>query len=626
MTDPAHHTTKGLIRHWSLAPLTPVIAALVTLLAFAFIWNDIRQHEQELFNSRIKKEADSVSDIITFDLNKRVQAVQRLADRWQVRGGTPKKEFYADAGNYIKDDPGYQAIDWVDRDLYVRWIIPLAGNEAAQDLNLGFEERRAQALELAKQKDAPTLSKPIRLVQGGTGLIVYFPLFIEQQFDGFVLAVFRTEEWLDKLIRQHTDRFHQHWFNISVELAGDIIYADNSSPLPPRHNPLRLQRLLMEQPLAIELTPSAAFYQDQQSWTAEIVLAGGVLTALMLAYMLRLYQQASQARNKSLQSLHSLRQEIHQRHQAEQQLERLSQRLNHIIAGTNVGTWEWNVQTGQTVFNQRWADIIGYSLEELGPTTIDTWMTYAHPDDLEASGAALEQHFRGESEFYDIEARMKHKDGHWVWVHDRGRVYSWSKDGEPEWMAGTHQEITQRKEFEAQIRHMATHDPLTDLPTIALAKDRLQMAINMARREQRQVVVMFIDLDGFKAVNDNFGHEVGDSLLTSVADVLRNSVRQMDTVARIGGDEFLVILTNMQQRSDAEAVAGKIIQRVSSLSIIFEDNDPPLTIGASIGLASYPQDKRDLKQLIAAADKAMYRIKSRGKNHFCWYTELEQTP
>lgn len=626
MTDPAHHTTKGLIRRLSLAPLTPVITALVTLLAFAFIWNDIHQHEQELFNSRIKKEADSVSDIITFDLNKRVQAVQRLADRWQLQGGTPKNEFYADAGNYIKDDPGYQAIDWVDRDLYVRWIIPLAGNEAAQDLNLGVEERRAQALELAKQKDAPTLSKPIRLVQGGTGLIVYFPLFIEQQFDGFVLAVFRTEEWLDKLIRQHPDRFHQHWFNISVELAGDVIYADNSSPLPPRHNPLRLQRLLMEQPLAIELTPSAAFYQDQQSWTAEIVLAGGVLTALMLAYMLRLYQQASQARNKSLQSLHSLRQEIHQRHQAEQQLERLSQRLNHIIAGTNVGTWEWNVQTGQTVFNQRWADIIGYSLEELGPTTIDTWMTYAHPDDLEASGAALEQHFRGESEFYDIEARMKHKDGHWVWVHDRGRVYSWTKDGEPEWMAGTHQEITQRKEFEAQIRHMATHDPLTDLPTIALAKDRLQMAINMARREQRQVVVMFIDLDGFKAVNDNFGHEVGDSLLTSVADVLRNSVRQMDTVARIGGDEFLVILTNMQQRSDAEAVAGKIIQRVSSLSIIFEDNDPPLTIGASIGLACYPQDKRDLKQLIAAADQAMYRIKSRGKNHFCWYTEAEETP
>lgn len=93
MTDPAHHTTKGLIRRLSLAPLTPVITALVTLLAFAFIWNDIHQHEQELFNSRIKKEADSVSDIITFDLNKRVQAVQRLADRWQVRVVRQKKNF-----------------------------------------------------------------------------------------------------------------------------------------------------------------------------------------------------------------------------------------------------------------------------------------------------------------------------------------------------------------------------------------------------------------------------------------------------------------------------------------------------------------------------------------------------
>jgi PAS domain S-box-containing protein len=126
-------------------------------------------------------------------------------------------------------------------------------------------------------------------------------------------------------------------------------------------------------------------------------------------------------------------------------------RLQSVIDGTHVGAWEWNIQTGETLFNERWAEIVGYTLAELEPVSIETWIRLAHPDDLQRSGELLEAHFADQTDFYDCEARMRHKDGHWVWVHDRGRVAAWTEDGHPLLMAGTHQDITDRKRAEADL-------------------------------------------------------------------------------------------------------------------------------------------------------------------------------
>lgn len=127
-------------------------------------------------------------------------------------------------------------------------------------------------------------------------------------------------------------------------------------------------------------------------------------------------------------------------------------RFKAVLEGTNVGTWEWNVQSGETFFNERWAEIVGYTLEELEPVSIDTWIKLAHPDDLEESGRRLNLCFEGKAEFYELEARMKHKDGSWVWVHDRGKVFSWTEDGKPLMMYGTHKDITERKLREEKLR------------------------------------------------------------------------------------------------------------------------------------------------------------------------------
>ena len=122
------------------------------------------------------------------------------------------------------------------------------------------------------------------------------------------------------------------------------------------------------------------------------------------------------------------------------------QRYEHIIDGTNIGTWEWNIQTGETIFNENWAKILGYTLEELQPLSTKTWEQLGHPEDHQRSSELLEEHFQGNTDYYKIESRFKHKNGNWIWVMDSGKVVSWTPDGKPEWMTGSHYDITEQKE------------------------------------------------------------------------------------------------------------------------------------------------------------------------------------
>lgn len=142
--------------------------------------------------------------------------------------------------------------------------------------------------------------------------------------------------------------------------------------------------------------------------------------------------------------------DITDRRRAEEALHESTARLHMALEGTKAGLWDWNVQTGQTVFNERWAEIVGYSLKELEPTSIQTWIDRCHPEDLEKSNKLLEKHFSRESEYYDCEVRMKHKEGTWIWVHDRGKVVEWDQNGNPVRMIGTHIDISKRKNSEAE--------------------------------------------------------------------------------------------------------------------------------------------------------------------------------
>jgi len=155
--------------------------------------------------------------------------------------------------------------------------------------------------------------------------------------------------------------------------------------------------------------------------------------------------------SKNMTSIENLHSESELRQSALLELKESSDQLALVIDSTAAGIWDWQVQTGEVTFNKRWAEIIGYTLEELSPCDINTWMEHAHPEDLKRSGELLEQHWNGATERYNYEARMKHKAGHWVWVLDSGQVVEWFDDGKPKRMVGTHLDISARKNNEEKL-------------------------------------------------------------------------------------------------------------------------------------------------------------------------------
>ena len=295
------------------------------------------------------------------------------------------------------------------------------------------------------------------------------------------------------------------------------------------------------------------------------------------------------------------------------QLEDQKIKIENILTGTNAGTWEWNIKTGELELNSRWAEIIGYDLEQLKPISIDTWIRFCHPEDLKNSKTLLDKHFRGELSYYEHAARMLHRSGEWVWVLDRGKVASWDENGNPLLMFGTHIDITELKKNEEEIRHLANHDALTGLPTLRLAKDRTKMALASAERKNLQIAILYLDLDGFKKVNDTLGHAAGDHVLKETANRLLRSVRRVDTVARIGGDEFLVILIDLTSIEVAKKISQKIIE---SVSIPFTVGNQEALIGISIGINMCDKSAADVDEAIKKADQAMFKVKKSGKNAY----------
>jgi len=177
-------------------------------------------------------------------------------------------------------------------------------------------------------------------------------------------------------------------------------------------------------------------------------------------------------------------------------------------------------------------------------------------------------------------------------------------------------EITARKQVEEKIRYMAGHDNLTGLPNRTLFKDRLATAQNTAIRNKKKLAIMFIDLDGFKAVNDTLGHKAGDLLLQEVSRRLEAAVRQSDTAARVGGDEFIVLLNGVDCAGDAEIVAKKILAALGQPILLA---DKAANVGASIGISIFPDHGDNTEKLITYADDAMYGIKKSGKNAYAFH-------
>lgn len=293
-------------------------------------------------------------------------------------------------------------------------------------------------------------------------------------------------------------------------------------------------------------------------------------------------------------------------------------RLSNIIEGTRLGTWEWNIRTGETVFNEQWATIVGYTIAELAPVTIATWTSLVHPDDLAEANRLLDLHFRGINDFYESEARMRHKDGSWVWVHDRGKVIERDGEGKPVKMYGTHADITEKKRMEDQIRDLAIRDPLTNVYNRRYLFSRLDAIMAESGRGKRSFCVSIFDIDHFKAVNDTYGHLAGDVVLKEFVAIVSSMIRRYDIVGRYGGEEFILVAPGAV-RADVASMIERIMARVRGTAFAHDGREIHFTFSAGLADSTeFRTGEYTVEDMLLLVDKRLYTAKQQGRDRCVW--------
>jgi diguanylate cyclase (GGDEF)-like protein/PAS domain S-box-containing protein len=257
--------------------------------------------------------------------------------------------------------------------------------------------------------------------------------------------------------------------------------------------------------------------------------------------------------------------------------------------------------------------LTGYPVDELiGVSSL----SLVHPDDRHVAAPYLKQLLAGEIRTFQMEERFQHKDGSWIWclVH----IAAVCDDaGRPLYTVAQMQDVTERKQLDTQLQHQALHDALTGLPNRSLLLDRLEQGVERARRHHDALALLFLDLDNFKVINDSMGHAVGDELLVLVAKRLGNLVRASDTIARFGGDEFVMLLSDPVHLTSAIETAQRI---AAAMAEPFRLQQRDVTVSVSIGIA-LSTDQSNRHDLLRQADIALYRAKAQGKGTYDVFDE-----
>ena len=476
-----------------------------------------------------------------------------------------------------------------DRELYssVIYLEPFSGrNLWAFGYDMFSEPVRRAAMERARDTNEAALSGKVVLVQEtGTDVqaatLMYVPVYrkgkpietVEQRraaIFGWVYSPYRVNDLVRGILGisnpEMEKRLHLQMYDGDQPSAESLLYSchptENESLFPDVRHSKRVSVNFNGHRWTLHFTQTGGGFSSVEYIRVWLTLVSGTLITLLLFALTRTLQKG---RAEALLMV--------EERTADLRAERL--RLSCIIAGIKAGTWEWNVQTGETSFNDRWANIIGYSLDEISPVSIETWIKYAHPDDLRKSDELLEKHFRGELDFYEFESRMKHKNGQWVWVLDRGKVASWDEAGKPLWMFGTHQEITERKKVETALQ--GSREELSEQnEELQTTGEMLQVQIDEYAVIQIQLQIATTAAESANTAKSQFlanmSHEIRTPMngvlgMTQLLEMTELTIEQREYVGalKLSGKSLLSLISDILDLSKIEA--GKIIIELAEFSL-----------------------------------------------------------
>lgn len=390
------------------------------------------------------------------------------------------------------------------------------------------------------------------------------------------------------------------WFTADLEYLGINRYLAETFNLRP-------EDFIGKKLGFMEASPGFAAFVQQ--FLASPVEASTVEVAAQVDGTLRSYLLAAQKYSQNRAAVF-VGLDITDRKQFEEALRESQERYALAVRGANDGLWDWDLRTNHIYFSPRWKAMLGYEEPEIS-TAPDEWFNRVHPDETKWLEAQITAHLEGETHHFEIEHRMRHRDGSYRWMLSRGFAVRDSTHKAYR-MAGSQTDITERKQAEQQLLHHALHDNLTGLANRALFMDRLQQAIERSKRiTGYRFAVLFMDLDRFKVLNDSLGHIVGDQLLIAIARRLESCLRSVDTIARLGGDEFTVLLEGIRDAEDACHLAERIHQ---ALQAPFNLDSQEVFTSVSIGIALNEADCDRPEDLLRNADTAMYRAKTLGRS------------
>ena len=446
--------TKFLSPHWFETRLLPLGVGVTFSILLFILWQGLLHQEQQQIEQLTQYKLDSIQAEVRLQLETRIATLERMARRWQIRGGTPQLEWEADAETQIKDFGGYEAIEWVNAAFKERWVVMPTNRATVQHWNWHQQVDLQLALEQGRDRHQTILVPILNLQQNRRGFLIAVPLYVSKQasetaasFDGFIVGVFELQSFLDGILEQDS-------------LAGyHLTFLEGQTPLYVRdvHDQAHLDWFrenefsLYGLDWQLRLTPSLDVWAEFHSPLSRIVLTTGLMTIWTLVLAL-FFAQTARRRSQQVGRINrSLHDEMRHRRQAEIALRESEERLQLALDSTEDGLWDWNIVTGDCYFSPRWLTMLGYQPGELTPH-ISAWEPLVHPDDCQQVMTDVQAHLDGKTSIYELEHRLRRKSGGWCWVLGRGKVVTRDAQGRPLRMVGTNIDISARKQAEEALQ------------------------------------------------------------------------------------------------------------------------------------------------------------------------------